>query len=239
MRSGIVVAVLIAAGFGPATAQASWLTVQGSDCTVWDPSPVSNETIDWTGACKDGKAAGHGVLTIRRAGKLVERDEGEFVDGKQAGHGVRDYPNARYVGEFKDGLFDGKGLYVSSESDGMRYDGEWRDGNLDGHGALSFASGIRYEGQFRANTYTGFGRMTMANGDRYEGQYKLNTPNGKGVYTTASGSVYAGQWHHGCFRQGAEAMHLGVPAEDCGLSEGASGSSSTASAPVPTELDGQ
>jgi hypothetical protein len=109
MRSWSVVAISIAAGFGPATAQASWMAVQGTDCTVWDPSPVSNETIDWTGACRDGKAAGPGVLTIHRAGKLVERDEGEFSAGKQVGHGIREYPSARYVGEFKDSLFDGKG----------------------------------------------------------------------------------------------------------------------------------
>jgi hypothetical protein len=110
----------------------------------------------------------------------------------------------------------------------MRYDGDWKNGNLDGQGTLSFASGVRYEGHFRANTYAGFGRLTMANGDRYEGQYTLNTPNGKGVYTTAHGSVYAGQWSHGCFEHGAEAIHLGVPAEDCGRSEGTSSSASDA-----------
>jgi hypothetical protein len=228
MRSVVVAAISIAAGFGPVAARAGeWLTDPASACTVWDPAPVPDQSIGWTGRCKDGKASGPGVLTIFRAGRLVERDEGEFVDGKQIGHGVRDYPNGRYVGQFKDGLFDGKGLYVAS--DGMRYDGEWKNDNLEGHGALSFASGLRYEGQFRANTYSGFGSMILPNGDRYDGEYLLNAPHGTGVYTNANGAVYAGQWSHGCFRHGSETAYLGVPAEDCGLSE--DGSAALAAAP--------
>jgi hypothetical protein len=112
---------------------------------------------------------GSGILTIFKAGTLVERNEGEFVDGKQTGHGMRRNPKGRYTGNFKDGLFEGHGLYVAS--DGMRYDGEWKTGNLDGYGKLSFASGLKYEGHFRANTYNGFGRMTYPDGGQYEGEY--------------------------------------------------------------------
>ena len=221
MRSLAVAAILIAAGFGPAIAQVgAWMTDERSACSVWDPLPVPDETVSWTGGCKDGKAAGSGVLSIFRTGALVERDEAEFVDGKQTGRGVRHYPNGRYVGNFKDGLFDGQGVYVGS--DGMRYDGEWKNGNFDGHGKLSFSSGLRYEGQFRANSYSGFGSMLLPNGARYDGEYLLNTPHGIGVYTNASGSIYAGRWNHGCFRDGGRTAHLGVFPEDCGLSAGIS-----------------
>ena len=162
-----------------------------SSCTAWDPLPVPDETIGWTGDCRDGKAWVPGVLTIFKAGTLVERNEGEFVDGKQTGHGMRRNPQGRYTGNFKDGLFDGQGVYVGS--DGMRYDGEWKSGNLEGHGKLTFASGLRYEGEFRANTYSGFGSMTYPDGARYDGEYLLSTPHGTGIYKNASGSIYAGQ----------------------------------------------
>src|SRR3954468_24544196 len=109
MRSVVIAAILIAAGFRPAIAQVGeWVTDARSTCSVWDPLPVPDETVRWTGECTDGKATGPGVLSIFRVGQLVERDEAEFVDGKQTGHGVRHYPNGRYVGNFKDGLFDGQ-----------------------------------------------------------------------------------------------------------------------------------
>jgi hypothetical protein len=218
MRSIAVIAILIAAGFGPVTAEAGvWQTDPKSACAVWDALPVPDQTVGWTGGCKDGRASGPGVLTISRAGKVVERSEGEFVDGKQTGQGARDYPTGRYVGTFKDGLFEGDGVFVGRN--GMRYEGEWKNGNFDGHGKLSFTSGTRYEGQFRANTFNGTGSLTLPDGARYDGEYLMNTPHGTGVYKNASGAVYAGQWNHGCFKQGSQTAHLGVPAEDCGLSE--------------------
>ena len=217
MRSLAVAAFLIAAGFGSAAYAGQWLADSKSGCTVWDPLPVPDETVRWTGSCKDGKASGAGMLTIFKAGAQVERNEGEFVDGKQTGHGVRRNSDGRYIGSFKDGLFDGTGLYVAST--GMRYEGEWKGGNIEGRGKLSFSSGLRYEGQFRANTYSGVGSMIFPNGSRYDGEYLLSAPNGTGVYRTASGTIYAGEWKHGCFNDGQRATHLGVFAEDCGLSE--------------------
>ena len=201
MRCFVVAAILIAAGFGPTAAHAEWQTDPASGCTVWDPLPVPDETVGWTGACADGKASGSGVLTIFRAGTLVERNEGAFVDGRQTGHGMRRNPGGGYVGSFKDGLFDGNGVYVAS--DGMRYDGEWKSGNLDGHGRLILSSGLRYEGQFRANIYNGFGRMVLPNGARYDGEYLMGTPHGTGVYKSVNGSIYAGEWSHGCFSDGS------------------------------------
>jgi hypothetical protein len=183
---------------------------------VWDPLPVAGQTVGWAGECKDGKASGRGVLTIFRAGQLVERSDGEFVEGRQTGFGSRDYPNGRYVGRFVDGLFDGNGLFVAS--DGTRYDGEWKSGNLHGQGSLSFTSGLRYEGQFVANTYNGRGSMILPDGARYDGEYRLNTPHGTGVYKSADGTIYSGQWDHGCFKQGGQAAHFGVFPEECGLS---------------------
>jgi hypothetical protein len=230
MRTLAVAAVLIAAGFGPAAHAGEWQSDPGSACTAWDPLPVPDETIGWTGACKDGKASGPGVLTILKAGVQVERNEGEFVDGKQTGPGVRRNPSGRYAGNFKDGLFDGKGVYVGAN--GMRYDGEWKNGNLEGYGKLTFASGLRYEGHFRANTYNGFGSMVFPNGGRYDGEYLLSTPHGAGVYKAANGAVYAGQWNHGCFSDGSRTTHIGVFAEDCGVSEDASVAHAASPAPA-------
>jgi hypothetical protein len=211
-------------------AAGQWQTDPASTCTVWDPLPVPDETVSWSGDCKDGKASGSGVLKIFRAGTLVERNEGEFIDGKQTGHGTRHDRSGRYVGTFKGGLFDGTGVYAAAS--GLRYDGEWKNGNLDGYGKMSFASGLKYEGHFRANSYSGFGSMIFPDGSRYDGEYLVSTPHGTGVYRKADGETYAGQWSHGCFSDGTRTAHLGVYAEDCGLSEDASIARTSSSAPL-------
>ena len=216
MRPVVVAAILIAAGFGTAAHAGEWHADAQSACRVWDPLPVAGQTIGWAGECKDGKASGRGVLTIFRAGQLVERSDGEFVAGKQIGFGSRDYPNGRYVGHFVDGLFDGNGLFVAS--DGTRYDGAWKSGNLHGQGRLSFTSGLRHEGEFVANTYSGRGSTILPDGARYDGEYRLNVPHGTGVYKSQDGTLYAGQWEHGCFRRGSQAAYFGVFPEECGLS---------------------
>ena len=154
MRRTHLVALSIAAGFGPLSAQAGgvWQTDPKSACSVWDAAPVPDETIGWAGSCRDGRASGPGVLTIFRAGKQVERSEGEFVDGKQSGHGSRDYPNGRYVGTFKDGLFEGEGSFVGSDgmdytyrsADGTVYTGHWNHGCFR-HGGLMKHLGVPAE----------------------------------------------------------------------------------------------
>lgn len=58
---------------------------------------------------------------------------GEFRDGKFNGQGTYTFPNgAKYVGEYKDSRRNGQGTY--SYSDGRKYVGEYRDGMRNGQG---------------------------------------------------------------------------------------------------------
>jgi hypothetical protein len=50
MRSLAVAAFFIAAGLAPGAYAGQWLTDSRSGCIVWDPLPVPDETISWTGA---------------------------------------------------------------------------------------------------------------------------------------------------------------------------------------------
>jgi hypothetical protein len=212
MRTVRVVAILIAAGFGPVMAQTGeWMTDSRSACSVWDPLPVPDEIIGWTGDCKDGKASGSGVLAIFRLGNLVERNEGEFVDGKQTGLGVRENRRGRYIGSFRTACRRPGHLRLDRRH-ALRGRVEERQPRRPWHAELRLR--LRYEGQFRANSYSGLGSMILPNGARYEGEYELNTPHGTGVYRSVDGSVYAGRWTHGCFRHDGKAAHLFVPAED-------------------------
>ena len=52
-----------------------------------------------------------------------------------------------YVGEVKDGKYDGRGTYTYP--DGEKYEGEFKDGKRHGRGTMEFPDGSRYEGEWK------------------------------------------------------------------------------------------
>ena len=70
-------------------------------CKVANPFPQPEETITWSGKCKNGFAEGEGVLEW-------------FVKGNSAD---------RYEGMLKQGWAEGKGTLTRAE--GSRYNGQW------------------------------------------------------------------------------------------------------------------
>ena len=54
------------------------------------------------------------------------------------------YAKALYVGDFRDGTFNGQGTL--RWENGNVYIGRWRDGKMHGQGTLTFANGNRHVG---------------------------------------------------------------------------------------------
>ena len=50
-------------------AQEGWIADSKTGCKVWDPMPQQNETVSWSGSCKNGLAQGRGVLQWYADGK--------------------------------------------------------------------------------------------------------------------------------------------------------------------------
>ena len=48
-----------------------WITTTNKPCKVWNPNPEPNESVTWTGPCKDGYANGKGILFWTENGKPV------------------------------------------------------------------------------------------------------------------------------------------------------------------------
>ena len=66
----------------------AWITATNQDCKIWNPEPQPNESVTWTGPCKDGFASGKGVLRWTENGKPDAEFDGEYAGGKRNGPGV-------------------------------------------------------------------------------------------------------------------------------------------------------
>ena len=93
----------------------------------------------------------------------------------------------KYVGEFKDGKYNGQGTYTSAN--GNKYVGEYKDGKRNGQGTFTFADGEKYVGEFKNGKYNGQSTTTFANGDKYVGEYKDGKRNGQGTEYASNGSI--------------------------------------------------
>jgi len=152
-----VAPALSQAASAPTSSQAQGLAMardSTSGCQVWKPELVPNESVNWSGACKDGFAEGPGIAEWSRDGQFTLRYEGSFRAGLLQGTGTMVSAGGdRYSGGYRDGKRDGKGSYSTVVGDA--YSGEWRDNKREGMGVLVLADGRRFEGEFRDGKPTG------------------------------------------------------------------------------------
>jgi hypothetical protein len=84
-------------------AQPGWITATNQPCKIWNPSPQPNESVTWSGECKDSLASGKGVLRWTEDGKPDAEFDGEYANGKRNGSGVLILPDGtRVVGVWSD-----------------------------------------------------------------------------------------------------------------------------------------
>lgn len=142
--------------------------------------------------------------------------DGELLNGKYHGFGTMKWTDGKkYVGEFKNGLRNGKGTfyfangctytgeYVNDKPNGYgtetftngdRYEGNYANGFRNGKGCYYYANGCSHKGEYVNDKKCGFGTETFTNGNRYEGNYENNLRNGKGTFYFANGCTYTGEF---------------------------------------------
>lgn len=107
---------------------------------------------------------------------IVTTDLSQFVDAFNGG-------KFTYVGEQKDGLWEGKGRLVYPN--GMTfYEGDFAKGKLEGQGKYFDDKGfVVYEGGWKNNLMDGSGKWYYGDGTlKYEGEYKAGKREGKGTF---------------------------------------------------------
>ena len=107
----------------------------------------------------------------------------------QNGEGELKSEEGHYIGNFKNGKFEGKGtlsnisyefeneLYASPlrpnfHDDQFTYVGNFSDGLPEGDGKIVFDNGDKYEGEFYEGKIEGEGTMTFKNGSVYKGEFE-------------------------------------------------------------------
>jgi len=78
-------------------AHPDWITTSNKPCKVWNPEPQPNESVTWSGPCKDGFASGRGILRWTENGKPDVEFDGEYANGKRNWHGVMITPDGKRV----------------------------------------------------------------------------------------------------------------------------------------------
>ena len=123
-----------------------------------------------------------------------------------------------YYGNFRDDLFNGKGVFLNTRGDyyfgdwengtpngqgfivfnGMKaYEGEFKDGQKYGKGIEIFPEGDYYKGDFVNGLREGHGKYNYAGGAFYEGTMKNSKFDGNGVFSWTNGQKYNGQFNNG------------------------------------------
>ena len=81
--------------------RADWITATNQACKIGNPMPQPNESVTWSGECKDGYASGEGVLRWTENGKADVEYRGRYANGKRNGHGVIIDPDGkRFEGDW-------------------------------------------------------------------------------------------------------------------------------------------
>jgi hypothetical protein len=140
-------AAVYAASVTAADDRGGWIR-DAKGCRIANPTPKPKETVDWSGPCTNGYGDGKGVLQF-------------FVDGVAA---------ARYEGELKRGIIDGRG--VLRTPDGAVYDGDWVAGKPEGYGQYTAPDGSTYTGGWTAGKQDGPGTLRTKGGETLTGTWR-------------------------------------------------------------------
>ena len=159
-------------------------------------------------------------------GKYIDENgyyyEGELKNNIPNGKGINYYSNGniQYVGDFVNGLFEGKGKYIEEEGNyyigqfkngswynkgtfyysngNILYKGDFIDSKFEGNGKYFWENGYSYIGQWKNGLRNGKGKVYYSNGNiKYEGDYVNDKREGYGKYIAENGVYYIGQWKNG------------------------------------------
>ena len=159
-------------------------------CAVWVSDPHPDETVRWSGRCRNGAAQGQGDLLRQVGDRVTSLVSGHFEGGRLNGPAVVTLGQGwRVEAEFTAGLAPFGVVRRGADI----YQGQLRDALPHGRGIWVFANGARYEGEWLRGERSGRGRLIDQRGE-YDGMWLNDRRNGPGIQREGDVSVYRGEW---------------------------------------------
>ena len=135
-----------------------------------------------------------------RKGNLYSKENNKFsYDGQWANDKYEGYKTLinngeKYIGYFKNGVRNGKGILSKREGD--IFEGEFLNGEFI-KGKIIYKNEDEYNGSIADGKKKGKGTYKYKNGDIYEGCFENDTFNGEGKFTKMNGEITRGFFKDG------------------------------------------
>lgn len=138
---------------------------------------------------------GFGISIDKNGNKYIGNWKDDNFNGKGRIISINgDY----YEGDWKSGIIEGFGIFYSS-SNSYKYEGAFKNNKFDGKGKLTYEKeNIKYVGYFKNGVKEGKGKMIFGNKSKYEGQFKNDLFWGIGTFEWPDGRKYIGRWKNNC-----------------------------------------
>ena len=183
-----------------------------TDCFTRPALLFKNDNSIYKGSWNSkGLKEGFGTFIDSKGNKYI----GEWKDDKFNGKGrLFSTKGDYYEGYFTDGVMEGRGMFYSKVR-GYKYLGEFQNNKFHGKGKLVYENKISYEGDFIEGYKEGEGKLIFSDGAYYEGNFEKNNFNGKGNFYFIDGRHYNGDWKNntmdgkGVFNWGNECKYIG------------------------------
>ncbi len=111
--------------------------------------------------------------------------------------GYKTYKNGRYIGYFKNGKRNGRGIYRWNSN--ITFVGFWKNGLEDGSGFYEWPNEEIFIGNVKSGNRTGVGFYKWTDGDVYLGDWRNNKRTGQGTYIYTNGTKKTGIWQNNKF----------------------------------------
>lgn len=165
----------------------------------------------YEGEFQKGYYHGYGTLTLpdgtqkqglwekgRYIGELNVNNIKGCVSGNcYDGYGLMVYDDkSAYLGDFKNGVSHGSGVYIDSE--GTKTVGSFENDKISGYVNMYMTNGNRYFGMFWNGAANGYGTLIYSDGTMYYGDFRDNSFDGEGVlYNLETGEKKSGVFKNG------------------------------------------
>ncbi len=143
-----------------------------------------------------GKKEGFGIFIDSLGNKYI----GEWKNDLFHGKGILLSMNGDfYYGDFISGKIECSGIYISSQNK-YTYTGEFANNKFDGKGKIMYEENdiydvyTSYEGNFSEGYMHGEGNLIFSDDSNYEGNFDKNCFEGNGIFYFANGRKYNGNW---------------------------------------------